>query len=1289
MNGTIGIVKAPLNLYIQVPMSEQKFVHLNVHTDYSMLQAACTVRNIVAKAKEDGMSALALTDYGNVCGAVDFYKTCHAEGIKPIIGCTVFVATGSYTDKASHQEKPSGYSLVLLAESFEGYQNLCKLNARSHLEGFHIKPRVDKQLLRKHSTGVIALSACKNGEIYENLLKGDGKKARKAAQTYSDIFGEGNFFIEIQNHGFDEEKNIVAEMVSLATEMGLPLVATNDVHYMEQEDAEAHDLLTCIGEKRTVKETNRPKFVGNQYYFRSQAQMLNLFTNFPEAIENTLKIAERCNVEFSFDTNHYPVYELEDGSDRQAEYLRQVCLENLPRCYGFEYKEGMELTPDQKEIMDRMGFELEVIIRTGYSSYFLVVWDFILHSRREGIPVGPGRGSGAGSIIAYLLSITNLDPIKYNLLFERFLNPERVSPPDFDIDFCERRRYDVIEYVRNKYGADKVAQIGTYGTLKAKAVIKDVTRALGFNHTDADRINKSLPNHPKLTLKKALDPGSPDSPNDLFSPEFKNMYDNESWVKQIVEQAFKLEGLNRQMGIHAAGVIIGDQDLTNLVPLIQGQHEGESVTQFSAGPCEELGLLKMDFLGLRTLTVIDDAVKLVKKSKNIEIDIESIPLDDDLTYKLFQDGRTVAVFQYESAGMQKWMKLLKPTVFPDLIAMNALYRPGPMEYIPTFIARKHGEEPIEYIIDDMSEYLEETYGVTVYQEQVMLLSQKLAGFTKGEADTLRKAMGKKKMDLLDKLKPMFFSQGEERGHDKKKLETVWASWEAFAAYAFNKSHSTCYAWVAYQTAFLKAHHPAEFMAAVLTSELGNAEKVAFFIHECKELQIDLQHPHINKSNVTFDVQEGRLVYGLAAIKGVGTAAAENIVKARSEKGEFTDFLDFCEKVEGGVNRRVMENLVKAGAFDCFGIHRSCLFAMIEPALQRAQSSANDRAMGQGSLFDMLSDDDLADSKLDVPIPDLPEWHDKEKLDNEKQLLGYYATGHPLGQFSNIIKKYSSNSLIKVKQETEEQGLKFGGMIQTVMYKTSKKNGMPWAILVVEDMEDSIECLCFPDSFAKCKDSIKGEAPVFIEGIYSYNEEDGSRKIIVRNIIPMTDAISAYTTEVHIRLNEEVIQENSIGELKEILEKRRNELNNFERRELVECTLFYFKDSDADFVYKFSNYLNDSFNACSNASQLIDLLESDRFGCMNSNTSYLSPEQKTFLVKKFRELKAKSPVVLCIRSNNGDIAFIEAGSGYRLNASWEMVQAVQDKFGEMAVHLKVDKSVPEVRRRQWQKREKAS
>ncbi|MCH2204561.1 MAG: DNA polymerase III subunit alpha [Lentisphaerales bacterium] len=1270
-------------------MSEAKFVHLNLHTDYSMLQAACPIKKLVARAKEFGMPAMALTDYGNLCGTVDFYNATTKNDIKPIIGCTVYVASGKYTDKNFHQEKPSGYSLVLLAKDFGGYQNICRLNGESHLKGYHIKPRVDKELLAKHSDGLIALSACKNGEIYELFKKGNDKKAEKVLLQLVEIYGPENFYMEIQDHGFDEEREIVKKMIALARTHNVPLVATNDVHYLDQSDAEAHDLLMCIGEKRTVSEENRPKFVGDQYYFRSQEEMIELFKDYPEAISNTLAIAERCKVDLDFETNHYPVYQLEDGSDKQPEYLRQVCIDNIPRCYGWEYKEDMELTKEQEVIMERLDFELEVIIRTGFSSYFLVVWDFIIHSRNEGIPVGPGRGSGAGSIVAFLLSITNLDPIQYDLLFERFLNPERISPPDFDIDFCERRRYEVIEYVRQKYGAEKVAQIGTYGTLKAKAVIKDVTRALGFNHTDADRITKTLPNHPKLTLKKALDPGTPDNPNELFSVDFKNMYENESWVKQIIDQAFKLEGLNRQMGIHAAGVIIGDQELTNLVPLIQGQNEGEAVTQYSGGPCEDLGLLKMDFLGLRTLTVIDDAVKLVKKGHGIEMDIEEIPIDDEDTYKLFQEGRTVAVFQYESAGMQKWMKLLKPTVFPDLIAMNALYRPGPMEYIPTFIARKHGEEPIEYAIDDMSEYLEETYGVTVYQEQVMLLSQSLGGFTKGEADTLRKAMGKKKMDLLDMLRPKFMDNGEAKGYERKQLEAIWVSWEAFAAYAFNKSHSTCYAWVAYQTAYLKAHYPAEFMAAVLTSELGNAEKVAFFIHECKELGIQIENPNVNLSQISFDVHEGKLLYGLAAIKGVGTAAAEVIVRVRNANGPFESFLDFCEKVEGGVNRRVMENLVKAGAFDCFEIKRSCLFAMIEPALQRAQSTASDRASGQGSLFDMLSDEDMADSKLDVLVPDLPEWHDKERLDNEKLLLGFYATGHPLGQYERIIKRFSSSDLIRLKQETEEQGVKFGAMIQTVMMKTTKKDNKPWAILVVEDLADSIECLCFPDAYNKCKDLLRSEAPVFIEGVYQYNEEEDNRKIIVRNVLPMTDAVSAYTTEVQVRFTEESFTPEAMTQLKGIIETRRSELDDYEKAHLVKTAMCYFEESDADFYAKFMTYLSDTFNAVTSVEQMQALVRTPRFGCMNTPESYFSPEQKEFLAKKTSEIKSKCPLVLCVKSNTGDIAFIEAGVGFRVNPTWDFISSINYLFGEKAIRVKVDKSVPEVRKRKFFKKEKAS
>ncbi|NQZ59437.1 MAG: DNA polymerase III subunit alpha, partial [Lentisphaeraceae bacterium] len=731
--------------------------------------------------------------------------------------------------------------------------------------------------------------------------------------------------------------------------------------------------------------------------------------------------------------------------------------------------------------------------------------------------------------------------------------------------------------------------------------------------------------------------------------------------------------------------IIGDQVLTNLVPLFQGQNEGEAVTQFAAGPCEGIGLLKMDFLGLRTLTLIDDAVKLIKKNHGLDLDPEEIPLDDKATYKLFQEGRTVAVFQYESSGMQKWMKLLKPTVFPDLIAMNALYRPGPMDYIPTFIARKHGEEPIVYDIDDMSEYLEETYGVTVYQEQVMLLAQKLAGFTKGEADTLRKAMGKKNMALLDMLKPKFLEQGMERGHDKKKLEGVWINWEAFAAYAFNKSHSTCYAWIAYQTAYLKAHYPAEFLAAVLSSELGNAEKVAFFIHECKEIGFPIQHPHVNESQVAFDVKDGTLLFGLAAIKGVGTSAAEAIVRARKEHGDYENLLDFCEKTGGSVNRRVIENLVKCGGFDSFGVNRSCLFAMIDTALQRASSTAKDRASGQGSLFDMLSSDDIADSQLDVIVPDLPEWHEKERLDNEKALLGYYATGHPIGRFAPLIKKFSSTDLLHIKQETEAQGVKFGGMIQSAMFMTSKRNGQPWAILLIEDLSDTLECLCFPDVFAKYKDAIKNEAPVFIEGEYQFNEEEDSRKIIIRKIIPLTDAVSAYTTEVHIRLYEERLQQDSTEKLKGILAKYRNNLNDFEKSQLVQLVMTYFEESEPDFQMKLNAYFKDTIYAASGLEQLEALMLSERFGCMNSETSYLSPHQKNFMVKKIKEMKRKNPIVLCVRSEPGDIAFIETANEYKLGASWDMITEINEAFGEGSIHLKVDKSVPEVRKRRFFKK----
>ena len=810
-------------------MSDQQFVHLNVHSDFSMLQASCTVKKLTARAKKFGMASMAITDYSSICNAVEFFKGFTKEEMKPIFGTRFNVAHGDCRDKSIHQKRPEGYVLNTLAMNQAGYESLCRLSKVCHIEGKLMDvPRVDVQALEQHKVGLLAMCGGKMGEIAFYLQHGKTAAAEEALQKYINIFGQENFFIELQRHGQDGEEDLIKQQVALARKFNVGLVATNDVHYLDQKDAEAHDILLCIGQKVTVHEEHRKKFDGDQYYFRSQDEMVELFLDYPEAVHNTIKIASRCHVVLDMKHEHYPVYEIEgEYKDRQPDYLRNLCIEAMKDRYDFHYVEGMDLDERGKELMERLDFELEVIIRTGYSSYFLVVWDFINYSRINKIPVGPGRGSGAGSMVAYLLGITNLDPIHYNLLFERFLNPERVSPPDFDIDFCERRRYDVIDYVRNKYGAEKVSQIGTYGTLKAKAVIKDVTRVLGHNHSMADQITKLIPDGFKVTLKSSIDE----------VPELKGMYDNEAWVQEIMKHSFVLEGLNRQMGIHACGVIIGDQDLTNLVPLLEGANPGDAVTQFAAGPCEGLGLLKMDFLGLRTLTIIDDALALIKKHHDVDIDIEAIPIDDKTTYKLFQDGRTVAVFQYESAGMQKYMKQLKPTVFADLIAMNALYRPGPIEYIPNFINRKHGVEEIVYELEGMDEYLGETYGITVYQEQVMLLSQKLAGFTKGEADTLRKAMGKKIQALLDELKPKFITQGSSTeygdglAHDPAKLEATWAVWEAFASYAFNKSHSTCYAWIAYQTAYLKAHYPAEFMASVLGSELGNADKVSFFVNE--------------------------------------------------------------------------------------------------------------------------------------------------------------------------------------------------------------------------------------------------------------------------------------------------------------------------------------------------------------------------------------------------------------------------------------------------------------------------
>ena len=1239
-------------------MTETPFVPLHIHTDYSMLQSACNISKLAGKLTDFGIKAAALTDLGNMCGTMAFTNTLKKKEIKAIIGCYAYLNSSLLQNRSNHA---SFNGLILLAENQTGYVNLCSINAAAHLEGFHIKPRIDRSFLRAHSEGLIAIIPFHDSDMAAEITNNRPDAAAQKLQFYLDLFGPENTFIEIQKHEREGDQEKYNAIIEIAQEFNVPLVASNTVYYTEQNMAIPHDILCCVGEK-TVHDPKNMRFPEQNYYLRSPQEMYELFADQPESLSNTVKIADRCNLELKY-VNHYPVYPVAEG-ESQKQLLLDICIRGLKDRYDMDYHNPS--SDYEKELLERTDFELGVITKSGYDSYFLVVWDFINWSKENDIPVGPGRGSGAGSIVAYLTGITNIDPIKYNLLFERFLNPERISPPDFDIDFCERRRGEVIEYVRQKYGTEKVAQIGTYGTLKAKAVIKDVTRGLGYDHTIGDSITKMMSEHMKMNLTNSLkkDP----SKKDCYSEELVGAYDTDDQIRTIVDYAKPLEGLNRQMGIHACGVIIGDQDLSKVVPLISGAN-GEVVTQYAAGPCEDLGLLKMDFLGLRTLTLIKDTLALVKENHGLEIDIEAIPIDDKKTYKLFQDGKTTAVFQYESAGMQKYMKELQPSVFPDLIAMNALYRPGPIEYIPNFINRKHGREEITYDCEGMDEYLQETYGITVYQEQVMLLSQKLAGFTKGEADTLRKAMGKKKMDLLAELKPKFLNGGIERGHNKEKLEETWVKWEAFASYAFNKSHSTCYAWVAYQTAYLKAHYAPEFMAAVMTSEISNADKVAFFLEECRNLGLKVLPPNVNKSRVSFCVEDGAIRFGLGAIKGVGTAASESIVKGRA-KGEYQGFMDLCEKISGGnVSRKVLVSLVATGAMDDFGHKRSAMTAFIEPALEQASSKAADLAIGQMSLFA-----EIEEVNTITPDDSMPEWDGKYKLEMEKTLLGFYASGHPIGEYKHLVKKYSTQSITGMKnQDKTTLPVRVGVMISNVNLRKTRK-GKTFASFSAEDLSDSIECICW--DYDKNSSAIKEDAAVLLEGEYSRQDRT---QIIVRSVIPIGEAVSAYTDQTLIIVREnEMTPEKKIS-LQHICDKMPRDITDYEKRALTTKALQLTHKSQQELLPKFEKYLNDITRTYQTREELENFLLSPQFASFNNNT-LLQMDQKKQLLSTFRSLRSAHRLLIVILTEDKQEVWLEPAKDKQFLPTWDFIRELQSFMGDKCIKLKENRSLPEVKKR---------
>ena len=1063
------------------------FTHLHVHTEYSLLDGASRIPKVVARAKELGMDSLAITDHGVMFGVIDFYKECRKQGIRPVIGCEVYTAARTRFDKDSDRDKYHGH-LILLAENNDGYRNLIKIVSRGFTEGYYYKPRVDKDLLRAYSDGIIALSGCLAGKVQNCLLNRDYEGAKREAMELDDIFGHGNFFLEIQDQGLDEEALINPELVRLSGELDIPLAATNDVHYVNRSDAEAHDVLLAIQTATTVDDENRMRFPNDQFYLKSEDEMRRIFSFCPEAVDNTQKIAERCNVEFTFGEYHLPEFIPPEGYTNR-EYLRELCRKGLSERYD----------PVTPELTERLEYEMGVIESMGYVEYFLIVWDFINYAKENGIMVGPGRGSAAGSLVAYSLRITDIDPIKYSLIFERFLNPERVSMPDIDIDFCIERRGEVIEYVKRKYGKENVSQIITFGTMKAKAAIRDVGRALNLTYAEADRIAKAVPFDLKMTLDRALE----------TSPELKKMYDEDPKVAKVVDMSRAIEGMPRHASTHAAGVVISKLPLDEYVPLYMS--DKGVATQFNMTTIEELGLLKMDFLGLRNLTVIRDALELIRKNHGVEIDFAKMGYDDRAVYDMIASGNTEGVFQLESAGMTQFMKNLKPTCFEDIVAGIALYRPGPMDSIPKYIENKKNPEHISYVTPELAPILDVTYGCLIYQEQVMQIVRELAGYSYGRSDIVRRAMSKKKSDVMMEEKGYFiYGKEDENGNveipgcvrngiSASAAEAIFADMETFAQYAFNKSHAAAYAVVAYETGYLKKYYPVEFMAALMTSVMGDAGQIAKYIRNCTDMGIEVLPPSVNESDKKFTVRDGKIRFGLLGVKNVGEGAIDAIIKAREEKGMPKDIFSFINGIDTGlVNKKAVESLIKAGALDCFNPNRAAHLAVYEMLMESAQNSARKNIDGQISLFQTSSD---AMSAGDVAgnLPDVANFDKDDLLAMEKEMTGVYITDHPLNKYADRIRKVAtvtSEELSRLQEEGDHmikdgQTVIVAGMItgkKTLVTKSKKL----MAFVDMEDMYGAVEVVVFPNVYERCLKDVEEDRVVAIRGKVDVKEEEAPK-----------------------------------------------------------------------------------------------------------------------------------------------------------------------------------------------------
>ena len=1069
-------------------MLQGKFVHLHVHSEFSLLDGANRIKDLPVRAKELGMDAMAITDHGVMFGAIDFYKACKANGIKPIIGCEVYVAPRRMADRDPSIDNRYNH-LILLAKDNNGYKNLAKLVSLGFTDGFYYKPRIDKEVLEKYHEGLICSSACLAGEVASEIVKGDMEAAKKSALWFKSVFGE-DYYLEIQNNGIKEQVLVNQKLIQLSRELDIPLLATNDSHYLKKEDAYNHEVLLCIQTGKRMSDEDRMRFETDELYIKSPEEMMDYFKAVPDAIENTVKVAEKCNVEFEFGHTILPNYDVPEEFATHYDYLKKLTDDGIRNRYGEN---------PSKDIIERKEYELGVIKKMGYVDYFLIVWDYVHYAKSHGIPVGPGRGSGAGSIVAYAIEITDIDPIKYGLIFERFLNPERISMPDFDIDFDYEKRQDVIDYVARKYGHDHVSQIITFGTMAAKMVIRDVARVLDYPYAEADKLAKMIPNEIHITISKAME----------INKELKDLYDTNPEVKKLLDIAMALEGMPRQASTHACGIIIAREPVVNYVPLYA--RDGVISTQYIMTTLEELGLLKMDFLGLRTLTVIRDAKELIKKNRGIDVEFDK-DMADPKVYKLWQDGDSVGIFQFESQGMTNFMKELKPDCLEDIIAGVSLYRPGPMDQIPRYIANKKDPEHAVYTHPALKPILKVTYGCMVYQEQVMQIVRDLAGYSLGRADLVRRAMGKKKLDVMAKERENFVhGKLDENGNveipgcvrngiDEASANKIFDEMSEFAKYAFNKSHAACYAVVAYQTAYLKAYYPAEFMAAMLNSFLGNLDKIPIYINECKKSNIAILKPDINKSYTKFTATDNSVRFGLGSIKNVGLAAVDAIVKERENGGEFKDFTDFAERIYGeAVNKKCIESLIRAGAFDNMGKTRCTLIASYEQIIDTIADSQKKNFTNQITMFDISnSEEDI--QKMKYNYMEMDEFSEKELLSMEKEMLGIYISGHPLEKYRKQLDKVTNFNTAQIEETMEQmtagekcdlqdgQSVKLAGVITKIKKKFTKSNKV-MAFVTIEDLYGSCELIVFESCYNKCSNLLIEESLILCEGRISIRDEN--------------------------------------------------------------------------------------------------------------------------------------------------------------------------------------------------------